>query len=100
MAQGNRSLDEHIGPPRLNGNIVVSELIRNMEVGRFEMAFAVLLPCVFTVYLNPADYSTLSGVLDLVVDDARKALRARVAELNHVSVPFTQRRRGGVPQRT
>jgi FHA domain len=96
LAQGNRSLDEHIGPPRLNGNIVISELIRNMEVGRFEMAYAVLLPCVFTVYLNPSDYSTLSGVLDLVVDDARKALRARVAEMNQASVPFARRRRGSV----
>ncbi len=96
MAQGNSSLDEHIGPPRLNGNIVVSELIRNMEVGRFEMAYAVLLPCVFTVYLNPTDFSTLSGVLDLVIEDARKALRARVAELNHASVPFARRRRAGV----
>jgi hypothetical protein len=75
---------------------VVSELIRNMEVGRFEMAYAVLLPCVFTVYLNPADYSTLSGVLDLVIDDARKALRARVAELNNTSAPFALRRRGSV----
>lgn len=96
MAQGNHSLDEQIGAPRLNGNVVVGELIRNMEIGRFEMAYAVLLPCVFTVYLNPADYSTLSGVLDLVIDDARKALRARVAELNNAGAPFALRRRAGI----
>lgn len=71
-----------LGEARLNGNIIISELIRNMELGRFEMAYTVLLPCVFTVYLNPEDHATLRGVFDLVVDDAKKALRARVTELN------------------
>jgi len=71
-----------LGEPKLSGNVIVGELIRNMELGQFEMAYTVLLPCVFTVYLNPADYQTLSGVLDLVAEDAKKALRARAAELN------------------
>jgi FHA domain len=78
LARGRHGLEE----PRLNGNVIIGELIRNMEIGRFEMAFTVLLPCVFTIYLNPDDYATLTGVFDLVIDDARRALRARVAELN------------------
>ncbi len=72
-----------LGEPKLSGKIIASELIRNMELGRFEMAYSVLLPCVFTIYLNPADYLALSGVLDLVIEDARKALRARVVDLNN-----------------
>jgi hypothetical protein len=68
--------------PRLSGNVIIGELLRNMELGRFEMTYSVLLPCVFTIYLNPADHAALSGVFDLVADDARRALRARVAELN------------------
>jgi FHA domain len=67
---------------RLNGNVIIGELLRNMELGRFDMAYSVLLPCVFTVYLNPEDHAALNGVFDLVVEDARRALRARVAELN------------------
>ncbi|HMF74394.1 MAG TPA: FHA domain-containing protein [Bryobacteraceae bacterium] len=67
---------------RLNGTVIIGELLRNMELGRFDMAYSVLLPCVFTIYLNPEDHATLSGVFDLVIDDARRALRARVAELN------------------
>jgi hypothetical protein len=67
---------------RLNGNVIIGELIRNMEVGRFEMTYTVLLPCVFTVYLNPEDHAMLRGVFDLVIDDAKKALRARVTDLN------------------
>ena len=70
---------------RLNGNIIIGELIRNMELGRFEMTYTVLLPCVFTVYLNPQDHAMLRGVFDLVIEDAKKALRARVAELNSES---------------
>jgi hypothetical protein len=74
-----------LGEPRLNGNVIIGELMRNMELGRFEMTYTVLLPCVFTVYLNPQDHAMLRGVFDLVIDDARKALRARVAELNNDS---------------
>jgi FHA domain len=73
---------ENLGEPKLNGNVIISELIRNMELGRFEMAYTVLLPCVFTIYLNPGDHATLRGVFDLIVEDARRALRSRVAQLN------------------
>ncbi|MBV9081173.1 MAG: FHA domain-containing protein [Acidobacteriaceae bacterium] len=68
--------------PRFNGNVVISELIRNMELGQFEMAYTVLLPCVFTVYLNPEDHSNLKGVFELITEDAKRALRTRVAQLN------------------
>ena len=75
---GNTKLAE----ARLDGNVIIAELIRNMELGRFEMTYTVLLPCVFTVYLNPQDHATLRGVFDLVIEDAKQALRARVTELN------------------
>jgi hypothetical protein len=70
------------GETRLSGHIIISELLRNMELGRFDMNYSVLLPCVFTIYLNPQDHSTLSTIFNLVIDDARRALRDRVAELN------------------
>jgi hypothetical protein len=85
---------QRLSEPKLNGNIIIGELIRNMELGRFEMTYSVLLPCVFTIYLNPEDYSTLSGVFSLVSEDARRALRARVAELNAPSSRFGIRKRG------
>src|SRR4051794_40272918 len=67
-----------------------------MEVGRFEMAYTVLLPCVFTVYLNPEDHAALSGVFDHVVEDAKRALRARVIELNTQPTSFLKRREGAI----
>jgi FHA domain len=79
---------------RLNGNVIIGELLRNMELGRFDMAYSVLLPCVFTIYLNPEDHAALSGVFDLVVEDARRALRARVAELNAKPALLSLSRRG------
>jgi hypothetical protein len=66
----------------LSGQTISSELMRNMEQGRLELAYTVLLPCTFSIYLNPEDHARLSGVFDLIADDARRALRARVAELN------------------
>jgi FHA domain-containing protein len=66
----------------LSGQTIISELIRNMEQGRFELAYTVLLPCTFSIYLNPEDYAHLSGVFELVAEDARRALRSRVGELN------------------
>ena len=78
---------------KLSGNIVVGEILRNMELGRFEMTYTVLLPCIFTVYLNPSDHAVLSGVFPFIVEDARKALRARVAELNSAPSVFGVARR-------
>src|SRR5581483_10997959 len=67
---------------RLNGQTIIDQLIRNMEIGRFEMAYSVLLPCIFDVYLHPDDHSRLSGVFDLIADDAKRALANRVGKLN------------------
>jgi hypothetical protein len=67
---------------KLDGKLISGELIRNMELGQFEMAYAILLPCNFTIYLNPEDHAILSGVFGLIAEDARRALRARVLAMN------------------
>jgi hypothetical protein len=70
------------GETKLSGHLIIGELIRNMELGKFDMNYSVLLPCIFTVYLNPQDHATLGTILNLVLDDARRALRDRVTQLN------------------
>jgi hypothetical protein len=67
---------------RIDGQTIVHELIRNMELGRLEMAYTVLLPCLFSVYLHPDDYARLAGVQDIVKEDAKRALGARMSEWN------------------
>ncbi len=82
-----------LGGQRLSGRIITSELLRNMELGAFEMAYSVLLPCVFNVYLHPEDHARLCGVFDLISEDAKRALAARVAELNRSPKIFGIKRR-------
>ena len=67
---------------RLSGQVIIDELLRNMELGAFQMAYSILLPCVFDVYLNPEDHGRLQRIFDLIAQDAKLALAARVARLN------------------
>jgi hypothetical protein len=67
---------------RISGRIIIEQLIRNMELGQFEMGYSILTPCIFSLYLHPDDYARLTGVFDLIREDAKKALAARLVELN------------------
>lgn len=73
MAQG----EPKRTPTRISGQTIIDELLRNTELGRLEMHYSVLLPCIFSVYLHPDDYGRLSGVQDHIREDARRALNAR-----------------------
>ena len=70
------------GAQRFSGQVIIDELLRNMEIGSFEMAYSTLLPCVFSVYLHPEDHARLAGVFQLIADDAKRALGAQVVSLN------------------
>ncbi|HYW43120.1 MAG TPA: FHA domain-containing protein [Bryobacteraceae bacterium] len=80
---------------RISGQTIINELIRNMELGRLEMGYSILLPCIFSVYVHPDDFARLAGVQDLVREDAIRALTARMAEWNGKNSLF---RRGGPPK--
>lgn len=67
---------------RITGRIITDQLIRNMELGQFEMAYSTLLPCIFSLYLHPDDYARLTGIFELIKEDARRALAARLEHLN------------------
>jgi len=77
-------------PARISGQTIIDELIRNMELGRLEMGYSILLPCIFSVYLHPDDHARLRAVESLIQEDAKKALHARVAEWNRKN-PFSTR---------
>jgi hypothetical protein len=61
-----------------------------MELGRLEMGYSILLPCIFSVYLHPDDHARLRAVEALIQEDAKKSLNAKVAEWNRKS-PFSRR---------
>ena len=69
-------------PARINGQIIIDQLTRNMELGQFEMGYSVLVPCIFSIYLHPDDYTRLAGIRDLIKEDARRALAGRLAQWN------------------
>lgn len=79
---------------RLSGQTIIDQLVRNMQLGEFEMAYSILLPCIFSVYLHPDDHARLASIFDLLVEDARRALCARVAKLNAGSTVLGMRRPG------
>src|SRR5579884_1892484 len=86
------------GEGRLNGQTIISELTRNMELGSFEMAYSTLLPCIFDVYLHPEDHARLHGVFPLIAEDAKRALSARVAQLNTTPKVLGLRRNSRAPK--
>jgi hypothetical protein len=67
---------------RVSGQIIIDELIRNMELGRLELGYSILVPCIFSVYLHPDDYARLISVQELIREDAERALNARLTEWN------------------
>jgi len=67
---------------KITGRLIIDQLVRNMELGQFEMNYSILLPCIFSLYLHPDDYTRLSGILDLIKEDAKRALAARLEQLN------------------
>jgi hypothetical protein len=77
---------------RISGQTIINELIRNMELGRLEMGYTILLPCIFSVYVHPDDYERLAGVQEIIREDAGRVLSARMADWNKKSSMF---RRGG-----
>jgi len=69
-------------PARISGQIIIEQLIRNAELGQFELGYSVLVPCIFSVYLHPDDYARLAGIEHLIQEDARRALSARLSQWN------------------
>jgi hypothetical protein len=68
--------------PRISGQTIINELVRNMELGRLELGYSILVPCLFSVYLHPDDFTRVSSVQDILYEDAKRALTARLTEWN------------------
>ena len=75
MPQGNQF------QTRISGQTIIDQLVQNMELGRLEMGYSILLPCLFSVYLHPDDYARIAPVADLLREDAKRALGARMADV-------------------
>lgn len=72
---------------QLGGDEIISEILRNADAGQFRMRRSVVIPGVFQVYLNQADYDLIRPVLPALRDEARAALREQMDELNRKAKP-------------
>ena len=77
---------------QITGDDIISELIRNADAGWFKVRYTVLVPCIFNVYLHPRDYELTQPVADLIREEAVRALKEHLSELNK---PRTVRKRFG-----
>jgi hypothetical protein len=65
----------------VNGEDILSEILRNMELGLFRIRYTALVPSVYRVYLQSEDYEPLRNAIPFLVDEIKRALAERLEEL-------------------
>ena len=78
---------------QITGDDIISELIRNADAGWFKVRYTILVPCIFNVYLHPRDYELTQPVAELIREEAVRALKEHLSELNkpRTARPFGKR---------
>jgi hypothetical protein len=72
---------------QITGDDIISELIRNADAGWFKVRYTILVPCIFNVYLHPRDYELIQPVADLIREEAVRALKEHLSDLNKPRTP-------------
>jgi hypothetical protein len=78
---------------QITGDDIISELIRNADAGWFKVRYTILVPCIFNVYMHPRDYELIQPIADLIREEAVRALKEHLSELNkpRTARPFGKR---------
>ena len=78
---------------QITGDDIISELIRNADAGWFKVRYTILVPCIFNVYLHPRDYELIQPIADLIREEAVRALKEHLSDLNkpRTARPFGKR---------
>jgi FHA domain/Protein of unknown function (DUF3662) len=78
---------------QITGDDIISELIRNADAGRFKVRYTILVPCIFNVYLHRKDYELIQPIAELIQDEAVRALKEHLSNLNkpRTARPFSKR---------
>lgn len=78
---------------QITGDDIISELIRNADAGWFKVRYTILVPCIFNVYLHPRDYELIQPIADLIREEAFRALKEHLSDLNkpRTARPFGKR---------
>jgi hypothetical protein len=78
---------------QITGDDIISELIRNADAGCFKVRYTILVPCIFNVYLHPRDYELIQPIAELIQEEAVRALKEHLSDLNkpRTARPFGKR---------
>jgi pSer/pThr/pTyr-binding forkhead associated (FHA) protein len=66
----------------LQGRDIVEEVLHNSEQGQFEFSERVIVPAVYHIYLDPADFDRLEPIVPAIEEECKAALNRRLRELN------------------
>ena len=72
---------------QITGDDIISELIRNADAGKFKVRYTILVPCIFNVYLHRRDYELIQPIAQLIQDEAVRALKEHLSNLNKPRTP-------------
>jgi hypothetical protein len=72
---------------QITGDDIISELIRNADAGWFKVRYTILVPCIFNVYLHPRDYELIQPIAELIREEAVRALKEHLSDLNKPRTP-------------
>ncbi len=76
---------------QITGDDIISELIRNADAGAFKVRYTILLPCIFNVYLHPRDHELIHPIVDLIREEAVRALQEHLSRLNKPGTTLAKR---------
>jgi len=81
---------------QITGDDIISELIRNADAGAFKVRYTILVPCIFNVYLHPRDHELINPIVDLIREEAVRALQEHLSRLNKPGTAFPLAKRFGL----
>jgi hypothetical protein len=81
---------------QITGDDIISEMIRNADAGCFKVRYTILVPCIFNVYLHPRDHELIQPIVDLIREEAVRALQEHLSRLNKPGAAFPLAKRFGL----
>lgn len=75
------------------GKAIILEIVRAMRTSLEPLMYSTVAPTRFFVYLHPADFQRLEGIVPLIVNQARRALDGEVRKWNAAARPPSLARR-------
>jgi pSer/pThr/pTyr-binding forkhead associated (FHA) protein len=90
-------MTEHPKPP--SGRDIWMAVREELRLNLYELPYSTLCPTVYHVYLHPADFQTIEGIVPRLVAELQQALTGDVARLNRRVAGAGRRALGRILQR-